>query len=309
MAATLYERHFVDAGQLSATSQHSVRFAQFNTLAHWLCDEKAFPYAAAHILPWESRRDRIVAEITRIDAAFVGLEEVDHFDFFQQHLAGYEGFHEPKKGSADGPCIFYKSALYTLHRKEVVSPLVDGNSQLLLAGVFVPNAAPILNDHALPAGSLIFACTHLKAKPPFEAVRVEQAMVIAERLTALSREYSGLPVVLSGDLNTEPGSDTYRLLIRNHFRSAYANYRLPSGTAPPTDIEQLVHGEFEPAYTTFKKRDHEVCHTIDFILYLGGAVTPTRLFSIPQKADGETLPSELYPSDHFAIAAELALLM
>jgi CCR4-NOT transcription complex subunit 6 len=84
---------------------------QFNTLADYLCDSKSFPHADPRILTWSYRKEKLVQEILQLNADVVQLEEVDHFEMFQEKLkATYEGIFMKKNSeyNKDGCAFFYK---------------------------------------------------------------------------------------------------------------------------------------------------------------------------------------------------------
>lgn len=112
------------------------------------------------------------------------------------------------------------------------------------------------------------------------------------------------PVLISGDFNDVPSSPVYNLLTKNigsnenqsftspfvGFKSAYTFYD-QSGVEP---------------YSTYKKRETEICRTIDFIFFQGLKVL--KLLEIPPiETLTVRLPAPNYPSDHLAIMAEFLL--
>ncbi|CAM9589071.1 unnamed protein product [Ectocarpus sp. 13 AM-2016] len=73
-----------------------------------------------------------------------------------------------------------------------------------------------------PSGLVCVATTHLYWHPDGGAIRLAQAETLMAHVAAFLRErfgddYSTVPVVLAGDLNTVPGVDVYRLLSEGVF--------------------------------------------------------------------------------------------
>ena len=81
-----------------------------------------------------------------------------------------------------------------------------------------------------------------------------------------------------------------------------------------TDLSSAYgpHGaESEPAYTTWKIRPgKEAKMCIDYIFHSRDTMRVLRVLSIPSEEHIEPtrLPGRLYPSDHFALAADIALM-
>ncbi|WP_018353000.1 endonuclease/exonuclease/phosphatase family protein [Longispora albida] len=100
-----------------------------------------------------------------------------------------------------------------------------------------PTGAQALGAVAeLPGGrKLALISTHFQpdgSNPPAEQARVAAGLL---------REYPGLPVVLAGDLNIEPGSSAFTVLTDAGFRDAFAPSR-PVRTFPSdTPREQIDH--------------------------------------------------------------------
>ncbi|CAN0012532.1 unnamed protein product, partial [Ectocarpus sp. 12 AP-2014] len=74
-----------------------------------------------------------------------------------------------------------------------------------------------------PSGLVCVATTHLYWHPDGGAIRLAQAETLMAHVAAFLRErfgddYSTVPVVLAGDLNTVPGVDVYRLLSEGVFK-------------------------------------------------------------------------------------------
>jgi endonuclease/exonuclease/phosphatase family metal-dependent hydrolase len=171
---------------------------------------------------------------------------------------------------------------------------------------------------------ILIATTHLKAGKGVEneVVRNQQTnqllRIVQEKQHQLQRQ---LPVVLLGDLNSDPREDDS--CVRNiaasnsdsdsggfGFRSAYDNDDNSGGVA----------------FTTLKVRgDKATKRTIDYIFYSSNdnnsnddetkapssvSLHCTHRLSLPKEHEMEPtlLPGLKYPSDHFAIAAKFDIL-
>lgn len=102
-----------------------LRVLQFNALADGLSGSRAdlgdFSRTSAAALDWQTRKSKLLHEITQYQPDIITMQEVDHYhDFFLPELASldYVGFFAPKPvspcllttSSADGCAIFLKSS-------------------------------------------------------------------------------------------------------------------------------------------------------------------------------------------------------
>ncbi|ETO36562.1 CCR4-NOT transcription complex, subunit 6-like protein, partial [Reticulomyxa filosa] len=130
-----------------------------------------------------------------------------------------------------------------------------------------------------------------------EKIRQDQIHCLFNELL----DIKDIPVILCCDLNANPEKN------KNGYN--------------PLCYEQLTEGGFEsvyvrgdskePAFTTFKRREHGVDkHTIDYIFLKNVTCNVTHLLDIPEVGDDESnsknfIPNWNYPSDHFAIGCKL----
>jgi endonuclease/exonuclease/phosphatase family metal-dependent hydrolase len=118
--------------------------------------------------------------------------------------------------------------------------------------------------------------THLPYRQQDDVARERAAKLILQRLQQLP---AGVPVVLTGDFNTVPGSAPYRTLI-THL----------------SDSRELARENHGPA-ATFHNFTGKPLLQLDWILVSGFQVE--RFTTLDQRHDG------VLPSDHFPIQAEL----
>lgn len=108
---TLLTRKLLPTKEYNPYTQDTFSVLQFNTLADSLCDSKSFPHSDQSILQWSFRKEKLVQEILQLNADVVQLEEVDHFEMFQEKLKPvYEGIFKKKNSvnNKDGCAFFYK---------------------------------------------------------------------------------------------------------------------------------------------------------------------------------------------------------
>lgn len=269
---------------------------QFNALADQLSE--AFPLVDRAYLKWEHRFPLIVEEVTRFAPSIVCMEEIDRYSELAETLGedGYDGIFLPKAPGRDGCALFVKRHRFQLvARKDVrFSEHIKWHEtpkQVAILALLAPMADP---SHEPSKTRLCVVVTHLKAGLQHEELRLREARVLLGEIDAFlaAHDAADAAVVIGGDFNTEPSGPVYKLM-RTAFRSAYGEY---SGGA-------------EPEYTTWKIRPpKEFRRTIDYIWYKSATLTPLMLLSLPgvQSIPHPRLPSKQYPSDHLAIAAELA---
>jgi nocturnin len=258
-----------------------LRVLQWNTLADQLA--KDFPHVPDDCLLWSFRLPLIRAELMRVNADVLCLEEVDHYEDFLQPLMreqGYEGVFQKKPGwHRDGTAIFYRTSLVEVQQQRVES--FEGQSQFLL----------LLECKYKPASlDFVVVAIHLKSKPEFEENRLTEARVLLEAL----ERYGTKPIILAGDFNSTPSQQVYPLLSNSplHLQSAYYN---------------TINAGSEPDYTSHKYRKQLVSYTIDYIWVRGWSTSAVLSIPTPDLIGPSGLPSANYPSDHFAIVADLSL--
>jgi endonuclease/exonuclease/phosphatase family metal-dependent hydrolase len=134
-------------------------------------------------------------------------------------------------------------------------------------------------------------CSHLHLNTHFdhmgEQARQESARLIRRRMSALA---GGLPVVMTGDLNADPTSASYRILTSEPIADA----------APPLADAFSVSrgGHYGPTSTWTAFRAIEPGRRIDYVL----VSTPVTVLShgiLPDSWDGR------FPSDHLPVLASL----
>jgi endonuclease/exonuclease/phosphatase family metal-dependent hydrolase len=135
-------------------------------------------------------------------------------------------------------------------------------------------------------------CTHLELNTHFdhigEQARQESARLIRRRLAQLA---NGLPIVMTGDLNSTPTSGAYRILTRDTVAGAIA----PLGDAMLTSRS----GHYGPTSSWTAFRAIQPDRRIDYVL-VSAPVTVTAHGILPDSWGGR------FPSDHLPVLATLA---
>ena len=267
-------------------SAQTISLMQWNTLNSKLCDSISFPKVDKSVLEWTSRKLLFIQEFSTFDSDFICLEEVNKEDlkFYEACLEGldYELNYKEKPSQIDGLCLFYKKNKYQ-HIRGLTSSYFSRAGEMMTQ-VYQTHIFRIINTEQY----IMVAMTHLKAKQPFECVRIEQISQLLTVILKEKEEFKGLlksvekfGILLCGDFNTEPDSESINLIQTTKiFKSAF-------------------EGE---SFTTFKLREKELCRVIDYIWYTDNLSLVEKL-SMPTKLEiGEFgLPSKSYPSDHLSL--------
>lgn len=242
-----------------------IEIHQWNVLADRFADRFGFPYATDQALEWEHRK-KLFKEIlgNPTDDGIYVFEEVewDMLQFFLEEIFTEHTFQWISKNSTDGK-MRDGTVIFSPHSaiEKIDIPLGTQNALILR---FDNN---------------IWVCAvHLKAKEEGDAIRPQQIRKVLTFLDDLEN------VILIGDFNDVPESETIKLVQNAKFKSAYPN--------------------FEP--TTAKKRNKVIVRCIDYIWYRGpafaGVIETSKL-----SEDPPMLPNEEWPSDHLKLYAKIKL--
>jgi endonuclease/exonuclease/phosphatase family metal-dependent hydrolase len=251
--------------------------------------------------PWEQRWPAIAATLAEVSPDVCGLQEVWEAagENLAADLAGRLGMH----------WCWAAAAKIRSHQDDQVAignailsrwPIAAHTQATLPPGDATGEGRVAVHARIeAPGGALPMFTTHLTYGPGRSQVRTQQAGVLA-RFVAEHAADCAYPAVVTGDLNAEPGSDELRLL---------------GGllTAPAVPGQVLVDAwryadPGDPGFTW----DHRNG-------YQAGSVIPDSridyvLVGLPRQGRGKvrsaglagTVPVDgIWPSDHFAVVAEL----
>jgi endonuclease/exonuclease/phosphatase family metal-dependent hydrolase len=241
---------------------------------------------------WPYRRDRVAGLIRFYDADVVGVQEaLAHM--LSELDTRLPGFARVGVGRADGRAGGEFSAiLYRTDRLE-----------LLESGTFWLSPTPeVPGSKGWDAAIERIAtwgrfrdrrtgCTYVHLNTHFdhigEQARQESAKLIRGRLATLS---AGLPVLVTGDLNSDPSSAAYRVFTRDSIAGA---------VAPLRDAHAVSRdGHYGPESTWTAFREIEPGRRIDYVLVSSGV--PVLAHGIlTDRWDGR------FPSDHLPVLAML----
>lgn len=231
---------------------------------------------------WEDRRAAMVQVIRQAQPAVVGTQELvlQQAQYLAEHLPDYRWFGEGRRGGTgdEHMGIFYDTRAVALERHGDFwlsdTPDVPGS---ISWGHPYPRMVSWGLFRQLKDGRQFYLFnTHLPYRKEDEAARVRGAQAIVEHLAGLPQD---IPVVLTGDFNSEPGSPTYRA-----FTSALHDAR--AQVATPRGPKRTFHD-----FTGTASAE------LDWVLVRGLSV---RSFAtLDSRVDG------VLPSDHFPLLVEL----
>lgn len=232
---------------------------------------------------WEDRRGAMVEVIEQARPAVIGTQELTPVQakYLGEHLSGYRWFGRDRRGGDEDEhmgVFFDTEALALLESGDFWlsdTPEVAGSNtwghpypRMVTWGLF---------ERRADGRKFYLLNTHLPYREQDEPARVRGAKLLLSRIAALPAE---VPVVLAGDFNSEPGSDTWRTLTAS-LRDARSEARQVDG---PRQTFQGFGGNDQ--------------RQLDWILLRG--------FQAQRFSTIATRPHGLFPSDHYPVMAELA---
>lgn len=281
-----------------------MKVVTFNLLAQSKIKRIMFPRALHDTLKWHYRREKLRQIIGAFQADLLALQEVDFFDThwsaFLADTCGYHGrFARKPKNSINNSNNYDNDnnigdGLYTGWNPDIIqlveydticmSTLMD---ELMERGAH-PNIAQMFVFKECKSENLFcFVNTHLYWAPGFDALRRNQLALI---VAVYKQKYDGIPLILSGDLNSDIDSPACRFL-RGQCGFVSACNKLPF-TVCTMDIfvDTLDYIWLYPG----DRFEHEECELVD----ISEAVS--------SREGG--IPSLAHPSDHLPIGANIAIL-
>lgn len=259
-------------GSASAAEAAPLRVMSFNV---------RLPLAQDGPNDWPNRRDILVDVVARAKPDIIGTQELKRVqgDYLLARLPGYAWFGTDRRGRRDDE---HMGIFYRRDRLQLIelgnfwlsdTPRIPGSiswghpyPRMVTWGLFEAKA---------DGRRFYIYNSHFPYRAEDEAARTKAAEAIAERIAALPAE---VPVVLTGDFNTVPGSPAHGLFSRT---LSDARLAAPEVTGP--------EGTFH-AFTGNAER------RIDWIFARG--MRPVRFHTDDGASEGR------YPSDHFPVIAD-----
>ncbi|MDG2525984.1 endonuclease/exonuclease/phosphatase family protein [Stenotrophomonas sp. HITSZ_GD] len=231
---------------------------------------------------WEDRRDAMVSVIRQAQPAVIGTQELTpvQASYLRAQLPAYRMFGQGRRGGAEDEHmgVFYDARVLALVESGDfwLSPTPEVPGSMGWGDPYPRMVTWGLFERRADGRRFYLFNTHLPYREQDEPARVRSAQLLLSRIDALPKE---VPVVVTGDFNSEPGSDTWRTLT--------AVLRAARDTAPQVDGPRLTFQDFGGS----DRRQ------LDWILLRG--------FEATHFSTLDDRPGGLYPSDHYPVLAEL----
>jgi endonuclease/exonuclease/phosphatase family metal-dependent hydrolase len=247
--------------------------------------------------PWEQRLGYFADIIARHDPDLIGLQELFLGEEVEQIAAASPGY--AALWWQDDEQVYFKDyadsvILYRVSKFEVVEngyywlsetpdePLSGGWADANLPRLVAWAVLRRLSDGL----ELYFASTHFDNNPPNQEM---SAPLFVERTAAFARN---MPAIVVGDFNSKPDSPAYAVLTAKHEETGVQLLNtFEEATAWSVDSNQDPLPAYEPA------------HRIDHI-FVAGADWAVPIWTVDTWVYGA---SQMYPSDHLAMIAVVAL--
>jgi endonuclease/exonuclease/phosphatase family metal-dependent hydrolase len=231
---------------------------------------------------WDDRRDAMVALLRAQHPDVVGTQELvqKQGDYLVEHLPGYRWFGRDRRG---GNGDEHMGVLYDTAKLKVIesgdfwlSDTPDVAGSITWGNLFPRMVTWALFERVGNGQRFYLLNTHLPYRDEDEPQRVKGAQAIVARLKTL---HDGVPVVVTGDFNSEPGSETYRT-----FTAALGDARTLAGTV-------------EGPRLTFQNFSTTPSTELDWILVRG--------FTVKDFVTLDDRPGGVLPSDHYPVRVDL----
>jgi len=311
----------------------------YNCLADIYATPQVYPYTPSWALAWNYRKRNLLREILSYKPDVLALQEVqcDHYKEFLEpefRAAGYEGVYKQKTresmgqdGKMDGCAILYRKSRFVLVEKHALefnhvamSRAKQFKSDKALQCLLKDNVALVLVLEMAQGGQgvgmsarVCVATTHIYQNQGFPNVKIWQVMTLVRELEKFTVPRQ-LPLVLTGDFNSQHDSAVYEFLQRNGVNMNHSE--LQDDSAGILDSAELRHGlSLRDSYMMLGK---DFCSNytsafvgvLDYIWHTAERLRVTRIL---EQIDHDTLtaytalPSPQYSSDHIALMAEFEL--
>ncbi|QNR96119.1 endonuclease/exonuclease/phosphatase family protein [Stenotrophomonas sp. 169] len=231
---------------------------------------------------WMDRREALVTTIRQAHPAVMGTQELvkEQADYLASQLPDYRWFGEGRRGGDDDEHmgVFYDRKVVALEQSGNfwLSDTPDVAGSISWGNLFPRMVTWGLFRRVEDGRRFYLFNTHLPYRDEDEPRRVRGAQAIVAHLKTLPAD---IPVVVTGDFNSEPGGPTYAA-----FTGALTDAR--TQVAAPRGPKNTFH-DFTGKATT----------ELDWVLVRG--FTARDFATVDARVDG------ILPSDHFPLVVEL----
>jgi endonuclease/exonuclease/phosphatase family metal-dependent hydrolase len=240
---------------------------------------------------WSLRKDRVASLIRYHSADLFGVQEalLNQITDLKNALPAFDWYglgRDDGKVKGEYSAIFYRSNRFELLDKNTFwlseTPELPGMKGW---DAFLPRVCSWVKLHdRWTSKTLYHFNTHLDNMG--EIARRESARLIMARILNITK--FNTPMILTGDFNVGPDSDTYRIILTN------------SSLKDTKDLTETPHYGPNSTWSTFSV-EQGLGDRIDYIF-----ITPQNL-RVLQHATLTDSDSQYYPSDHLPVLVELVL--
>ena len=255
--------------------------------------------------PWEQREQAIRTTLRSLDADLIGLQEVwadphrnlaaDLAEELSMHWAWSPSPAHDHWRRRLGEGVQVGNAV--LSRR----PITGTEHETLEAGELADGRTILFAAVETAAGTVPFFTTQLSSPPDQSALRCAQVAQVSRFIARHAG--GGLPPVLTGDLNAEPDSDEIRLLCGHKTAPAVPGQVLVDAWRYADPAEP---GDTWDRRNPFVRATHEPSSRIDYVL-VGPPGKDGAGHVVRAWRGGAEPVAGVWPSDHAAVVAELAL--
>lgn len=247
---------------------------------------------------WDNRASLNVHTVLRHIPDLIGFQELQdgNLDIYRTHLSSYLYIKGPETDNQKPygyNAIFWNPMRFTMMDAGYFWLSLTPEKYSAAWDTTCIRAVNWVRFHCLDTGfEFIHFNTHLDHES--DLARIEGSKLIIRKMKQL--RMNNLPIILTGDFNSNPNSSVYRLFLENGFVDTY----IASGNMN-THYAYTFHGFTGRLYSL---PNNDVGGRIDWILTLDGTQKfQTKTCSI--LLDHE---APLYPSDHYPVLSELSLI-
>jgi endonuclease/exonuclease/phosphatase family metal-dependent hydrolase len=245
--------------------------------------------------PWEKRGEAIAKSLTELDADVIALQEVwrDKDTNFAAELAEKLGYHHVYENCMDIGDLGFGNAIlsrWPITQTEVITLYGQEQTGEIRRAMFAEIDGP--------RGMIPMFSTHLNWQLDQSHIRQKQVGDLARFID--NKPSKKFPPILCGDFNADPESEEIRMLAGLTATPVEGLVFHDAWGFAGDDTKGITWDNTNP----YVAMDFEADRRIDYIL-VGQPAAKGAGHIVDCKIVGNTSNNDIYPSDHFAVLAEL----
>lgn len=322
-----YERSFISISKDSKTepSVDSIRVVQYNVLAEAYVNKERYFYCKNESLDWDHRKWNLLSEILKYQPDILCLQELDHFEFWDEQLQirGFRGVYLKRPfDKTDGIAVFYNISKFKLVDVHAVDynmiNNIDGVRSSEIEARYKRNNVGLLANLVTlnNSKSFVVATTHTYWDPRLADLKLRQSHMLLQEIHYFLRK-NFIPkenVIISGDFNSTPESAVYQLYSKGRVEGNHKDTMTYFGSKDDFIHSFILKSAYSHLNEPFTNLTPWFKGTLDYIWYSSGFELESLLEMIPNsKISDENnshgqllgLPTTSYSSDHMALVSVL----